>query len=50
MDNVCIICEEQGNNHFCSICVYGNPCLGCDDYDSETDSCKSNGGCGRKED
>lgn len=27
-----------------------NPCAGCDDYDVETGSCTSNGGCATAED
>lgn len=30
----------------CMNCDFGNPCLGCKDYDRERDRCKSNGGCG----
>lgn len=38
---VCDICEER----FCKDCQYGNPCLGCSDYDRTKDVCKSNGAC-----
>lgn len=30
----------------CRYCPLGNPCLGCADYDPETDTCTSNGACG----
>lgn len=41
----CEICEEIGCND-CQNCYLGNPCIGCDDYDRETNTCKSKGGCG----
>lgn len=37
----CDYCEERN----CKDCRFGNPCLGCIDYDRENDTCKSNGGC-----
>ena len=40
----CEMCEEMGN-HDCKYCNFGNPCLGCKDYDAENDKCKSDGGC-----
>lgn len=40
-------CDECNDD--CKICHYGNPCLGCVDYDEETMKCKTNGGCGAKE-
>ncbi len=40
----CDICEEMGCKD-CANCYLGNPCLGCEDYDREHDSCTSNGGC-----
>ena len=45
MTYVCEICEEMGTVD-CEHCCWGNPCLGCSDYDEQTDTCKSNGGCG----
>lgn len=46
----CEICEEMGGND-CMRCPLGNPCLGCDDYDEEYETCMSLGGCGeRRED
>ena len=38
---VCDICEDR----FCKDCVFGNPCLGCSDYDKMKDECKLNGTC-----
>lgn len=37
----CDFCEVNNCQH----CSLGNPCLGCDDYDEENDTCKSYGGC-----
>ena len=45
MDNICDYCFLEQES--CKQCVYVNPCVGCNDYDRDTDSCKSNGGCGR---
>lgn len=42
---VCDICEERS----CKDCSFGNPCLGCPDYDRTKDDCKSNGGCASAE-
>lgn len=42
--HVCDICEEIGDCD-CMHCVWGNPCLGCLDYDEQNNICKSNGGC-----
>ena len=42
--NVCEKCAEMGIEN-CKYCSFGNPCLGCEDYDIENDTCKSNGGC-----
>lgn len=50
MNITCRISIESGQCdgvNDCKYCRYGNPCLGCDDYDVENDSCKSYGGCGR---
>lgn len=44
---ICDICEEMGCVD-CMRCSWGNPCLGCLDYDEETNTCKSDGGCGRE--
>lgn len=30
----------------CMNCYLGNPCLGCQDYDKNTNTCTSNGACG----
>ena len=38
---VCDICEDR----LCIDCTFGNPCLGCPDYDRTKDECKSNGAC-----
>ena len=38
---VCDICEDR----FCQDCTFGNPCLGCSDYDRTKDDCRSNGAC-----
>ena len=35
--NICEYCEE----HNCMHCYLGNPCIGCMDYDEDTDTCKS---------
>lgn len=42
MAYICLYCEEPN----CIACSYGNPCLGCSDYDRENDACRSSGGCG----
>ena len=42
--NVCELCFESGQEN-CSRCTYGNPCLGCEDYDEQNGICTSNGGC-----
>lgn len=42
----CDICEESD----CLLCTFGNPCLGCKDYDEISDLCTSNGGCGSAHD
>ena len=47
--NQCDICAEMGCDD-CMHCYLGNPCLGCDDYDQEHNTCKSNGGCGGNRD
>lgn len=44
--DICEICREVIDNPDCKTCSYGNPCLGCADYDETTDICISNGGCG----
>ena len=44
---VCEICEDMGCVD-CKRCPWGNPCLGCIDYDEKADVCISNGGCGRE--
>ena len=41
----CDICQYAGVDN-CKYCNLGNPCLGCEDYDVENDTCKSKGGCG----
>ena len=38
---VCDICEDR----LCKDCTFGNPCLGCSEYDRTKDECKSNGAC-----
>lgn len=43
---VCDVCEEIGESD-CIRCEFGNPCLGCNDYDEKKDTCKSDGGCGK---
>lgn len=42
--DVCDFCEDEERD--CRMCPLGNPCLGCEDYDSRSGICKSNGGCG----
>lgn len=44
----CEICEEMESSD-CKYCSLGNPCLNCEDYDVENDTCKSNGGCAEGE-
>jgi hypothetical protein len=39
--DLCDYCESQD----CSMCVWGNPCYGCNDYDPQTQTCMSDGGC-----
>lgn len=41
---LCDICIELGMNN-CINCTLGNPCLGCEDYEEDTITCKSGGGC-----
>lgn len=41
ISNSCDFCIDKN----CMTCPCGNPCLGCEDYDNENDTCKSNGGC-----
>lgn len=43
--DLCELCEECGD-HDCKCCSLGNPCIGCTDYDSVNDTCKSKGACG----
>lgn len=45
--NQCDICEEMGCKN-CISCYLGNPCLGCEDYDKRSGTCKSNGGCAER--
>ena len=44
----CEICEEVMGWTDCMHCYLGNPCIGCDDYDEEYDTCMSLGGCGER--
>lgn len=32
----------------CMMCYLGNPCLGCEDYDTTEQKCTSDGACGKK--
>ena len=43
--DICEMCREAIGSPDCRMCSYGNPCLGCADYDEATDVCTSNGGC-----
>lgn len=43
--DVCETCREVLDNADCNTCPFGNPCLGCADYDIDTDTCISSGGC-----
>lgn len=45
--DLCDWCEHAQGSDWCLSCRLGNPCLGCEDYDTERDICLSNGGCGR---
>lgn len=49
MDSVCDICSEAQGSEACRSCIWGNPCLSCEDYDYGEDTCRSNGGCGKQE-
>ena len=40
--DICDRCEDEN----CETCPYGNPCLGCDDYNGYG-ICLSEGGCGK---
>lgn len=42
--DLCELCEEFGD-HDCKLCNFGNPCIGCNDYDIVNDYCKSHGAC-----
>ena len=42
--DICERCEDMGCVN-CIHCTWGNPCLGCLDYDEQANQCKSNGGC-----
>ena len=47
--NPCEICYGHGTvdcPYSCRYCALGNPCIGCADYDTENDTCKSEGACG----
>lgn len=41
ISNICEYCVEND----CRLCRFGNPCLGCPDYDLKNDRCTSNGAC-----
>lgn len=41
--DICDYCEDRE----CEACPYGNPCLGCEDYNARLRVCMSNGGCGK---
>lgn len=41
--DICDYCEDRE----CELCIYGNPCLGCEDY-SGHGICLSKGGCGKE--
>ena len=43
--DICERCEDMGCVD-CMHCTWGNPCLGCSDYDEKANACTSNGGCG----
>ena len=45
MLDLCLFCESYPGDIACTRCVWGNPCLGCEDYDFEENTCRSNGGC-----
>ena len=40
--DICDYCEDRE----CELCIYGNPCLGCEEY-SGHGICLSKGGCGK---
>lgn len=44
MTEICDLCEDMGCVD-CKHCVWGNPCLGCTDYDEARDICTSDGAC-----
>ena len=41
IDVLCELCDD----HDCKFCIFGNPCIGCTDYDLVNDYCKSHGAC-----
>lgn len=41
--DICDYCFDEERD--CKMCSLGNPCLNCEDYDTEYDRCKSNGTC-----
>lgn len=44
MFDACELCREQGGydgEKYCRLCSFGNPCLGCENYDFESDTCIS---------
>lgn len=43
--DACLYCESNPGSVDCRYCNLGNPCYDCDDYNIETDTCLSQGGC-----
>ena len=47
MSFVCDWCDTENGSEECLFCSWGNPCLGCEDWDMDSFTCRSNGACGR---
>ena len=44
-DKVVADMRGEQDDQDCSMCALGNPCHGCNDYDQQTQTCMSDGGC-----
>lgn len=47
--DLCEGCDYVSGSDACYGCPFGNPCLGCEDWDTERLLCLSNGGCAKHE-
>lgn len=43
----CLMCDYAIGSDMCYGCPFGNPCLGCNDFDIEHNNCLSYGGCAK---